>query len=251
MNKLSLILQISADEREFKPYIENLAESFNFNSGEIILVIDAANFEAINFVKENYKQFKVFELNFGENYSMAYNYGAKCAEGEIIAFLDFGATIPKVFVQKILKAFDENQNVGVASCISSYSKSLFISKPIGFSVDDMNKRLTKKHKPNYPIVASCDGGCLCVCKELFEKLGGFDEDLQIKKYAKKDFALKMNKMGYKNILIDDLYICTKNTSDFYDIQKVRLAEKDLGNYKEKWEDFLDEWYKKYSQKNLF
>ena len=249
MNKLSLILQISADEREFKPYIENLAESFNFNSGEIILVIDAANFEAINFVKENYKQFKVFELNFGENYSMAYNYGAKCAEGEIIAFLDFGATIPKVFVQKILKAFDENQNVGVASCISSYSKSLFISKPIGFSVDDMNKRLTKKHKPNYPIVASCDGGCLCVCKELFEKLGGFDEDLQIKKYAKKDFALKMNKMGYKNILIDDLYICTKNTSDFYDIQKVRLAEKDLGNYKEKWEDFLDEWYKKYSQKN--
>lgn len=249
MNKLSLILQISADEREFKPYIENLAESFNFNSGEIILVIDAANFEAINFVKENYKQFKVFELNFGENYSMAYNYGAKCAEGEIIAFLDFGATIPKVFVQKILKAFDENQNVGVASCISSYSKSLFISKPIGFSVDDMNKRLTKKHKPNYPIVASCDGGCLCVLKELFEKTGGFDEAILVKKYVKKDFALKLNKMGYKNILIDDLYICTKYTSDFYDIQKVRLAEKDLGNYKEKWEDFLDEWYKKYLQKN--
>lgn len=249
MNKLSLILQISAHEGEFKPYIENLTESFDFNLGEIIFVIDAVNFEAINFVKENYKQFKVFELNFGENYSMAYNYGAKCAEGEIIAFLDFGAIIPKVFAQKISKAFGENQNVGVASCISSYSESLFIPKAIGFSVDDMNKRLTKKHKPNYPIVASCDGGCLCVCKELFEKLGGFDEDLQIKKYAKKDFALKMNKMGYKNILIDDLYICTKNTSDFYDIQKVRLAEKDLGNYKEKWEDFLDEWHKKYSQKN--
>lgn len=249
MNKLSLILQISADEREFKPYIKNLAESFNFNSGEIILVIDAANFEAINFVKENYKQFKVFELNFGENYSMAYNYGAKCAEGEIIAFLDFGATIPKVFMQKILKAFDENQNVGVASCISSYSKSLFISKPIGFSVDNMNKRLTKKHKPNYPVIASCEGDCLCVCKELFEKLGGFDEAFQTKKYAKKDFALKMNKMGYKNILIDDLYICTKYTSDFCDIQKRRSMENAYAKYKEKWEDFLDEWHKKYSQKN--
>lgn len=249
MHKLSLILPISAHESEFKPYIENLTESFDFNLGEIIFVIDAVNFEAINFVKENYKQFKVFELNFGENYSMAYNYGAKCAEGEIIAFLDFGAIIPKVFAQKISKAFGENQNVGVASCISSYSESLFIPKAIGFSVDDMNKRLNKNHAPNYPVIASCDGACLCVLKELFEKTGGFDETIQLNKYVKKDFALKLNKMGYKNILIDDLYICTKYTSDFYDIQKVRLAEKDLGNYKEKWEDFLDEWHKKYSQKN--
>ncbi len=249
MNKLSLILPISAHESELEPYIENLTESFDFNLGEIIFVIDAVNFEAINFVKENYKQFKVFELNFGENYSMAYNYGAKCAEGEIIAFLDFGAIIPKVFAQKISKAFGENQNVGVASCISSYSESLFIPKAIGFSVDDMNKRLNKNHAPNYPVIASCDGACLCVLKELFEKTGGFDETIQLNKYVKKDFALKLNKMGYKNILIDDLYICTKYTSDFYDIQKVRLAEKDLGNYKEKWEDFLDEWYKKYSQKN--
>lgn len=249
MNKLSLILPISAHESEFKPYVKNLTESFDFNLGEIIFVIDAVNFEAINFVKENYKQFKVFELNFGENYSMAYNYGAKCAEGEIIAFLDFGAIIPKVFAQKISKAFGENQNVGVASCISSYSESLFIPKAIGFSVDDMNKRLNKNHAPNYPVIASCDGACLCVLKELFEKTGGFDETIQLNKYVKKDFALKLNKMGYKNILIDDLYICTKYTSDFYDIQKVRLAEKDLGNYKEKWEDFLDEWYKKYSQKN--
>lgn len=249
MNKLSLILPISAHESELEPYIENLTESFDFNLGEIIFVIDAVNFEAINFVKENYKQFKVFELNFGENYSMAYNYGAKCAEGEIIAFLDFGAIIPKVFAQKISKAFGENQNVGVASCISSYSESLFIPKAIGFSVDDMNKRLNKNHAPNYPVIASCDGACLCVLKELFEKTGGFDETIQLNKYVKKDFALKLNKMGYKNILIDDLYICTKYTSDFYDIQKVRLAEKDLGNYKEKWEDFLDEWHKKYSQKN--
>lgn len=249
MHKLSLILPISAHESEFKPYIENLTESFDFNLGEIIFVIDAVNFEAINFVKENYKQFKVFELNFGENYSMAYNYGAKCAEGEIIAFLDFGAIIPKVFAQKISKAFGENQNVGVASCISSYSESLFIPKAIGFSVDDMNKRLNKNHAPNYPVIASCDGACLCVLKELFEKTGGFDETIQLNKYVKKDFALKLNKMGYKNILIDDLYICTKYTSDFYDIQKVRLAEKDLENYKEKWADFLDEWYKKYSQKN--
>lgn len=249
MSKLSLILPISAHESELEPYIENLTKSFDFNLGEIIFVIDAVNFEAINFIKDKYKQFKVFKLNFGENYSMAYNYGAKCAEGEIIAFLDFGAIIPKVFAQKISKAFDENQNVGVASCISSYSESLFIPKAIGFSVDDMNKRLNKKHKPNYPVIASCDGDCLCINKELFEKTGGFDEAILVKKYVKKDFALKLNKMGYKNILIDDLYICTKYTSDFCDIQKVRLAEKDLENYKEKWEDFLDEWYKKYSQKN--
>lgn len=249
MNKLSLILQISAHEGEFKPYIENLTESFDFNLGEIIFVIDAVNFEAINFVKENYKQFKIFELEFGENIIKAYNYGAKYAQNEIIVFLDFGATIPKVFMQKISKAFDENQNVGVASCISSYSKSLFISKPIGFSVDNMNKRLTKKHKPNYPVIASCEGDCLCVCKELFEKLGGFDEAFQTKKYAKKDFALKLNKMGYKNILIDDLYICTKYTSDFCDIQKRRSMENAYAKYKEKWEDFLDEWHKKYSQKN--
>lgn len=249
MNKLSLILPISAHESELEPYIENLTESFDFNLGEIIFVIDAVNFEAINFVKENYKQFKVFELNFGENYSMAYNYGAKCAEGEIIAFLDFGAIIPKVFAQKISKAFGENQNVGVASCISSYSESLFIPKAIGFSVDDMNKRLNKNHAPNYPVIASCDGACLCVLKELFEKTGGFDETIQLNKYVKKDFALKLNKMGYKNILIDDLYICTKYTSDFCDIQKRRSMENAYAKYKEKWEDFLDEWHKKYSQKN--
>lgn len=250
MNKLSLISLISANDNKFKSYIKNLTKNFDFNLGEIILVVDIANIEALNFIKDNCGQFKVVELNFDENTMLAYNHGVLHAGSEIVVFLDFDTSIPKTFAKKILEAFSLNEKIGAASCISSHYEKFFIPRALGFSVDDMNKRLIAKHKAKYPAIASCDGVCLCVNKELFKKTGGFDETIQVNKYAKKEFALKLSKMGYKNILIDNLYVYKNTVSDFCDIQKRRLAESAYKKYKERRDEFPNDWCKKFPQSDF-
>lgn len=249
MNKLSVISAISSSNKEFRHFLENLIKSFNFNSGEIILIVDQDNYEAIDCIRSSYRQLQIQTYNFNEDEIKAYNYGVQFAKNEIIAFLDSDTVIPKTFAEKILKAFEVNKNIGAASCISSHPNGLFIPKAIGFSVDDMNKRLDKNHEPLYPIIDACSGNCLCIKKTMFEKFGCFDKEFQIESLCKQDAALKLSKAGYENILIDNLYIYRKNTSDFYDIKKRRIMEKGYAKYKTKWQDYLDTWYKKHSQKN--
>lgn len=250
MNKLSVISKISGSYREFNPFIEKLAKGLDFNTCEVILIIDEKNNEAINFVKNNYKQIQIQEFSYDENIIKAYNISAKKAKNEILVFLDSNTFIPKIFTEKILNAFNNsNDNIGVASPIAGFGEEFFIPKAIGFSIDDMNKRLNCCHKAKYPTVPTYDGNSYCINKKTFEEFGAFVENLADEDFAKKDLALKLNKAGYKNILIDDLYVYKKHKLEYCDIQQRRIKEGDLLAYREKWENFLINWYKNYSQKN--
>jgi len=130
------------------------------------------------------------QITKGNSPAQGRNEGAKIAQGDLLLFLDADIILPEKFFEKVLKEFKE-RNLGIATFFlqpHSNKKSqkflfeIFYNFPI---------RLSEK------IFAHASQAIL-IKKELFEKVGGFDEKI---KFAEDHcFVRKAKKFGKFEII---------------------------------------------------
>ena len=130
------------------------------------------------------------------------NEGAKVAKGEILFFLDADAILPSNFFEKSLVEF-EKRNLDIASfCLTLIPKKWFSSFLINVFY-------------NYPIVLlgkllphAAMG--IFIKKELFEKIGGFDEEIKLAEdhYLARQ-AVKMFKARFGIIKSSKLFVSNR------------------------------------------
>lgn len=252
MSKISVILCVLNNEVDFNKIFNNIIKNINFEKAEIILSTAFNNAEKFAKAKisESIKNKVILhEVKDGISEIEANNEAVNYANGEILTFLDFNTSIPNNFAEKIIQCFELNKNIIVASPIASFSDEFHIPKAIKYSVDLMNERLNAKHKAKYPEILSAESFCFCIKKSLFEKEKGFDENFKLATMAKKCLAIKLKQEGYKNILIDDLYVYKEeNINDWIMLKKV-FAERDVQLYKNSCENYAKAWYEKSEFKN--
>ena len=118
------------------------------------------------------------------------NEGAKVARGNLFLFLDADTILPEDFFEKALKEFKE-RNLDIASfCLEAKTKSKF-------------KKFLFDAFYNLPIlilekILAHGAQAILVKKEIFEKVGGFDEEI---KFAEDhSFMRKAKKFGRFGIL---------------------------------------------------
>jgi len=118
------------------------------------------------------------------------NEGAKVARGNLFLFLDADTILPEDFFEKALKEFKE-RNLDIASfCLEAKTKSKF-------------KKILFDAFYNLPIlilekILAHGAQAILVKKEIFEKVGGFDEEI---KFAEDhSFMRKAKKFGKFGIL---------------------------------------------------
>ena len=99
------------------------------------------------------------------------NEGAKVAKGDLLLFLDADLKLPHDFLEKSLKEF-KDKKLGVASyCLEPKTKKRIVKT--GFNLL-YNRPITLSEK----LLAYGTMGIL-VKREIFEKIGGFDEDVKL------------------------------------------------------------------------
>ncbi len=99
------------------------------------------------------------------------NEGAKVAKGDLLLFLDADLKLPHDFLEKSLKEF-KDKKLGVASyCLEPKTKKRIVKT--GFNLL-YNRPITLSEK----LLAYGAMGIL-VKREIFEKIGGFDEDVKL------------------------------------------------------------------------
>ena len=252
MSKISVILCVLNNEVDFNKIFNNIIKNINFEKAEIILSTAFNNAEKFAKAKisESIKNKVILhEVKDGISEIEANNEAVNYANGEILTFLDFNTSIPNNFAEKIIQCFELNKNIIVASPIASFSDEFHIPKAIKYSVDLMNERLNAKHKAKYPEILSAESFCFCISKNLFKEANGFDERFKLTQMAKKCLAIKLKQEGYKNILIDDLYVYKEeNINDWIMLKKV-FAERDVQLYKNSCENYAKAWYEKSEFKN--
>ena len=145
-------------------YIKKTLESINLDNIEIIVVCNGCTDKtykiANDYAKKSNKKIKVFNLK-KKGVSLARNYGANKATKKRLVFLDADIRIWHDVLEKIAKS---KKNVG--TCYTKPDIERFVPKTL-------MKLKSMTHK-----LGTCSGLIFCD-KDLFLRIGGFGEKMQI------------------------------------------------------------------------
>ena len=252
MSKISVIIPIYNALNDVKILLESLLTNFNFNIGEIILVNDCSLAETTDYLNDFAKEHTNFKLiNNEENFGFvkSCNKGIKASTGDIVVLLNSDTKIPAQFCERIIKCFDTNPKVGVASPISSHSGAFYIPFQKNFTLEQMNERLRKNHKCSYPLIHAAEGFCFCIRKQVIEQQGYLDEIYGKGYHEEIDFSYRAITNGWKNVLIDDLYVYHKRHASFGIKQREKQIQKNDAVFLSRWEGFKEKYEKEHNLKN--
>jgi glycosyltransferase involved in cell wall biosynthesis len=153
---------------------------------EVIVVDGGSKDRTRNIAEELGAKVLLEPVHTGSIPSIGRNYGAKYAKGDMLAFLDADCYPENTWLRKTLKNLS-NRRIGIYGIVVSVTRQ----EPI------VSQAFHYLHKQiNYDFVPS---RCMAIRKELFWKLGGFDEKLPTGE--DNDLSYKVKEMGYE-ILVD-------------------------------------------------
>jgi GT2 family glycosyltransferase len=164
-----------------RPCLESLYRQ-NFNDFETILVDNGSHDGSVAFVRDNFPQVTV--ICFGENrgFCVAVNAGILASKGRYIGLLNNDTEVDPAWLRELVAALDANPDAGSAA-----SKVLFHSDPqtVNSAGDQFSvfgvpyqRRLMRGDRDRFSeprYVFSACGAAALYRRELFEKIGLFDE----------------------------------------------------------------------------
>lgn len=238
---VSIIIPTRDYSHLLKNCLDGVFNKTNYKNFEVIVVdngsVENATFELFEKYK-GYSNFKVLRLDCPFNYSYLNNEAVRICNGEYILLLNNDievidkywldkmvgeASLPTTGCVGIKLLYSDNliQHAGVVFSKEKLSEHIFISTSL---VE--NNYFGRTLMPyNYSAVT---GACLLIKKDIFEKVGGLDENLTVA-FNDFDLCLKVLQQGYYNV-------CVCNTSMYHlesksrglDItpQKIKRADKE-------------------------
>ena len=113
----------------------------------------------------------------------------------------------------------------------------------------MNRYIEKKHKASYPIVPSSEGLCFCIRREVIDQQGYLDEIWGKGYHEEVDYAFRANTNGWKNVLIDNLFIFHKMHASFGSEQRKILIEQNNKIFQERWYGYREKFVQEHRWTN--
>lgn len=183
--KISVIIPTLNEEKHLVYLLKDIKKQ-TFGDYEVI-VADAGSKDKTGQIAEKYGA-RVVE---GGLPAVGRNRGAAVAEGKYLFFFDADIRLPKDFLEK---AYDEMEERGlsVASCELLPISDLLVDRVLHRTVNTF----FKIHQFTYPHAV---GSCLLVKKEIFDRVGGFDEEIKLAEDH--DFANRASKYGMFRLLM--------------------------------------------------
>jgi GT2 family glycosyltransferase/ADP-heptose:LPS heptosyltransferase/glycosyltransferase involved in cell wall biosynthesis len=139
---------------------------------------------------------KTIQVSEGSSFACLCNQGAKEATGELLVFLNNDTLAERGWLKSLLASYSEN-----APCILSplllYWDGLVQNAGISFSESAIEEIAHGTWPEKSRGVVACDavsGTTMLVSREIFERLGGFDEEY-VNGYEDLDFCLRAGQQG--------------------------------------------------------
>lgn len=203
-----------------KEFLQNLLHSIKKATQslqtEIIIIDNASDDGSVEFLREKFPEVKVIANNKNLGFGKANNLGLKIASGKYLLMLNPDTIVAEDTFTKMISFFENNPSVGLAGCkILNPDGTLQLAcrrsfpgpwtsfcKVTGLSNLFPNSRLFAKYNLTYLDenqtyeVDAISGSFMMMRKEVYEKIGGFDE--QFFMYGEDlDLAYRVQKEGYK------------------------------------------------------
>jgi GT2 family glycosyltransferase len=178
------------------------------------------------------------------SYAHANNEAARIARGCRLLFLNNDVMVAPASLACILKAMDDDKTVGATGVKLLYPDTGAIQHAgmfqmlwgyasnygVGGRADDPRFAASRE-------VFAVTGAMLCVDRDLFEKVDGFDEDFWFG-YEDVDLCLKIRKAGKKIIYLPQAASVHQESATLGTFRSSEAAEANYNHYRFKWDPVL-------------
>jgi len=165
-----------------KVYLDKCLDSIKkttLNSNPEVLVIDNNSADgSVDLVKEKYPEVKIIELKENVGFAAANNLAAKDSKGDLYVFLNNDTIVTKTWLSELVKSVTENdREVAIAQSLLLLGQNGEIDSSGDF-IDKFGRPYSSKlrNAPNGREILSARAASMIIRKEVFWKLGGFEED---------------------------------------------------------------------------
>ena len=253
--KVSILIPNKDNQRTLKKCITSILKNSTYENYEILIIENNSEnpktFEYYKKIQENPK-IKVLMCQEKEfNYSKLINCGVKNTTGDFILQLNNDTQILTKNWLELLIGYAQNkeigavggrlyypdksiQHAGIAVGIQGMAANLLVNLPFGKHGYYAREAATRN-------VAAVTGACLFARREIYEEIGGMDEDLFKVAFNDVDFCLKILEKGYRvvyNPYVELIHSESKTRGLEDTPEKKARFEQEKKNFQEKWKAFL-------------
>lgn len=245
-----MISAVIVNHKSFN-FLEPLINSLKKESVEEIVLVENSLDKEEEKKVENLKGVEVYFLNENNGLGSALNFGAKKARGEFLLFCNPDLFFKDGSIEELKREIKNCQAVGpfffwdeeeeiclpypyfVSFCFEFF-KIFFPKLILKFYLKYENKVWNSKKPLKLPLLS---GSCFLIKKDIFEKVGGFDENYFLY-FEENDFFKRFKEMGFKSSLVP-----SSKVIHFFNLKKSEIHNK-------YYEDSKKYYEKKYFPKSI-
>lgn len=259
-SKISIIIPFKDEIELLKKCLNSISNTVNYKNLEIILVNNRSKKQStLKYLKHIKDKYTILNYNEVFNYSAINNFAVEKASGEIILFLNNDIeAIEKGWFEAMIEHI-ERDNVGAVGAKLSYPDFTLQHAGVILGINGVASHGHKhlpSDSPGYFMranaiqnLSACTAACLMVKKEVFNKVGGFDEKNLKIAFNDIDLCLKIRDLGYLITYTPFAHLIHHESKSrgFEDTpQKINRFKKEIEFMKYKWREKLifDPYYNK-------
>ena len=256
---ISIVIPSKNQYKVVKRCIESIYKKTTYSNFEIVLVDTGSTDQKVRRwyekVKQQYPNFTLVdwpEQPF--SYSRSCNKGADVARGELLLMLNNDTEVLTPNWLELLAGDAQRQEIGAVGCLLFFPDGYHIQHAgvgVGlggvaansFSMMTLDQPMTQTQhlmlntKHNMTAVTAA---CLMIRKDLFEKVGGFDEKFRVT-YNDVDLCLKLYDAGYQNLYTPHVRLLHHESISVGLPEEI--AKRDTAEFRQAKQRFIRRWKK--------
>jgi len=217
--------------------LDSLKENLeNIHESDVLIINNDP--DKLSELIEDIKPFKakVIEVNENIGFGRAHNLGCCEKRGEFILFLNPDTKVPRGAFKEMLSVIESDKKVGIVGPVLVDHNGRAAEESYGFNKTPLsiikNKLFPSGHEDENENIFEVDwvsGGAMLIRKNLFDELGGFDENYFMY-FEDVDLCLQAKKRGYKIMVHPSIRIFHQSGQSFADNQNKKKYYYDSQEY---------------------
>ena len=251
--KVSIVIPTKDKTSILKQCVDSIFKKTTYTNYEIILVDNGSTetefFDYIELCqKREPNRFKNLTYNIPFNFSKLVNYGVKNSTGSLVLLLNNDTeVISPDWIESMIEQAQRN-SIGVVGAQLIFPNDTIQHCGVVLGMEGTSGHSFigyKKDAPGYSNliqstnnVTALTGACIMIRKDLYNEVGGFDEEFAVE-FNDIDFCLKIKEKGFNNIYLPHVKLYHyESLSRGNQVSSTRLR-KEINLVKQRWGKYID------------
>lgn len=237
----SIIIVTTNDQRI---HLQNCIDSIYEHTPEpfeIIIIDNASTDDTAQYLKTltGKIRYRIFTSNLG--FAGGTNQGLKLARGKTMLFLNNDTIVTKDWLKNMLTCLNSNEKFGLVGPVTNYISGEQLIETNYTSTEEMHRfaeAFNKSDPAKWQMTGRLTGFCVLMRREVFDRLGYFDEGFEIGNCEDDDFGFRARMMGLELIIAKDTFIHHVGSVSIKALGErfEEVYSKNLDFYSRKWGD---------------